>query len=130
MLISGTWIFNETLLWQTTTNNYDAGFSVPNELSTCIEFNLSADPVGEYFSLGYYGCNGGTMSSVIAYDSRTGWVNENMRTIVFFDGNDMSPDGYAWFTANAVPVVTAPQLNPAALMQSFFVGEAAKRCRR
>lgn len=48
---------------------------------------------------------------------------------VWCDGTNihLDSDGKHYVLAKATPV---PQLNPAALMQSFFVGEAVKRCRR
>lgn len=138
MLISGTWIFNETLPYDDIfyrNANHDVGFVKP--LSFGIEFNFrynlsyntETGPTEEYFTFAYYGSNGGTMSSVIAYDSRTGWVSEDMRTVEFADGADLADECYEWFIANAVPVVPVPQFNPAALMQSFFVGQAVRRMR-
>ena len=119
--LTGTWRFNETLNWPSEygNRNFDLGFNCSGfgyTQVTCIELNFKYYTDGDYFSMSYWVIPFGTTHAELAYDSRTGWVDEAVRTIELIGTQEMSDEFYEWLIANAVPVVTAPQLNPAALI--------------
>ena len=118
--LTGAWRFNETLNWPSEygNRNFDLGFNTTGLGYTnvlCIELNFMYSTDGESFSLSYQMMTMYIEGKVV-YSSRTGWVEETLRTIKLVEPQEVSDEFYEWLIANAVPVVTAPQLNPAALI--------------